>query len=413
MRVGILHYTAPPIIGGVESTVRFQATFLQDAGHTVTTLAGAGDSFDPRIGVEIVPAINSRHPEVLAVKSELDRGRLSPAFERVTADLETELIPRLAALDVLIVHNALSLHKNLPLTAALWRLSADSAGPHWIAWHHDLAWDRPDYAAELHDGEPWDLLRRPLPVAKHVAVSESLRQRVIRVFDLPPDAVTVIPPGVDEASFHRWGRATRRIVEQLRLADADLLLLLPSRLTRRKNIALALRVIAELRRIQPGEVRLLITGPPGPHNPANIAYFEELRSMVRELDLHDTVHFLYLLDPDSPGGLDDATVSDLYRICDAVLFPSLDEGFGIPVLEAGLARIPVFCSDIPPFRESGGEWVTRFPLDIPPEAIAQGILGQMDRDRAYQLRRRVRRGFSWTALLTQRLLPLLEEGLDA
>ena len=50
-------------------------------------------------------------------------------------------------------------------------------------------------------------------------------------------------------------------------------------------------------------------------------------------------------------------------LADSFLFTSRAEGFGIPILEAGLARLPVFCTDIPPFRESGQGDVTYLSLD--------------------------------------------------
>jgi len=55
---------------------------------------------------------------------------------------------------------------------------------------------------------------------------------------------------------------------------------------------------------------------------------------------------------------------DLYRCARAFIYPSTFEGFGLPVLEAMAARIPLACSDIPPLREIGGRTISYFdPLD--------------------------------------------------
>lgn len=51
------------------------------------------------------------------------------------------------------------------------------------------------------------------------------------------------------------------------------------------------------------------------------------------------------------GGVDDGVLRWLYENCRLFVFPSLDEGFGLPVLEAALAGAPMVLSDIPPFRE--------------------------------------------------------------
>jgi glycosyltransferase involved in cell wall biosynthesis len=411
MHIGLIHYTAPPIIGGVETTIGFQARFLADAGHDVLILAGDGERFDPRLEWVCIPELNSRHPEVLAVKAELDRGESTARFQGLRTKISEALAPVIRSLDAVIVHNALSLHKNLAMTSALWSL-AHEPPPRWIAWHHDLAWDRPDYAAELHEGEPWDRLRTVVPGARQVAVSRAVQSRVARVFSIPASTVTVIPPGVDEASFARYTESTHRVREVLDLERADLLFLLPSRVTRRKNIALAIRIVAELRLLASIDARLLVTGPPGPHNPKNAAYLDELQALATALHVEEAVHFLYRLDPQDPHPLDDATLADLFRLCDALLLPSLDEGFGIPVLEAGLARLPVFCSDIPPFRESGGADITRFALDADPGDIAREILAVLGDDRSLRLRRRVRHDYAWNRLLTERLIPLLEGSPD-
>src|SRR5262249_8609058 len=153
-----------------------------------------------------------------------------------------------------------------------------------------------------------------------------------------------------------WTAETERLVNLLGLMDADGLLLLPARLTRRKNIALALRILAALREQSGRDFRLIVTGPPGPHNPKNRGYLDELIDLQDELGLENAAHFLYVYGEaeDSPLVPDDDMLANFYQMADALLFPSTQEGFGIPVLEAGLVGIPAFCADIPPLRETGG-----------------------------------------------------------
>jgi glycosyltransferase involved in cell wall biosynthesis len=224
------------------------------------------------------------------------------------------------------------------------------------------------------------------------------------------DAIAVIPPGVDPAGFGRWGSRTRQIYSDLGLDRADLILLLPARVTRRKNIELAIGISSALNAEGTGDVRLLISGPPGPHNPANQTYLDELMSHAAGLSVSSQVHFLGA--GDAPP-LDDRTVAELFDLADALLFTSRAEGFGIPILEAGLARLPVFCTDIPPFRESGQDDVTYLPLDVAPADAAAVILTTLRNDPRYRLRQRVRRDFTWSRLVRERLLPLLEGMPDA
>ncbi len=64
------------------------------------------------------------------------------------------------------------------------------------------------------------------------------------------------------------------------------------------------------------------------------------------------------------GFLDDAALAQHLAGARALLFPSLAEGFGLPLVEGLAAGLPVICSDIPPFRELGGTAPTYLdPLD--------------------------------------------------
>jgi glycosyltransferase involved in cell wall biosynthesis len=244
-----------------------------------------------------------------------------------------------------------------------------------------------------------------------VVVSQAQRTKLAGLYDMDTESIHVIPPGIDLGRLDSWTDLTRRIVEQLELLQADALLLLPARLTRRKNIEFGLQVLSELRRLNSKDVRLLITGPPGPHNPANVAYLEQLLALRSSLGLENAAHFLYQLGEDDPLNIDEITMGNLFSICDALFFPSLDEGFGIPLLEARLSRMPIFCSDIAALRESGDANAHYFDPQSQPKEVAADLADRLLSDPLIISRAEVRRSYSWPVIVADKLVPLLE-GLD-
>jgi hypothetical protein len=75
--VGLLHYTAPPVVGGVEQVLGEHARLLAEAGHAVQIVAGRGGEPDPRIEFLRVPRADTRHPEIVRLQSYLAEGGLS------------------------------------------------------------------------------------------------------------------------------------------------------------------------------------------------------------------------------------------------------------------------------------------------------------------------------------------------
>lgn len=409
MNIALLHHSAPPVVGGVESVLAHQARLLANAGHHVRLVAARGAQTDPRIPFIAISLADSRNGDLAGLTAELNAGRVPPEFERWAARVEAELAEALAGIEVVIAHNVCSLNKNLALTAALHRLSQRAGSPRLILWHHDLAWTTPRYRPELHDGYPWDLLRTAWPGVTQVVVSELRRRELTALMNLPPESVHVIPNGIDLARFYKLEARTEALVARLELARAAPILLLPVRITPRKNIELALRVLAKLGDGRQGtgeRAALVVTGPLGPHNPNNLAYFESLKTLRAELGLEGRAHFLAELSDDY---LPDEVIADLYRLADALLLPSREEGFGLPVLEAAVSRLPIFCTDIEPLRALAGPDAVYFSPDADPAHVAALITERLAHDSAYQLAARTRRHFTWERVYAERIAPLLAE----
>jgi glycosyltransferase involved in cell wall biosynthesis len=411
MHIGIIHYAAPPVVGGVELTIFHHARVLTALGHQVTVVAGKGADFLPRVRYQTEPLVGSRHNAILEAGRALARGDQPANFEALVSQTQTALLNHLSQCDIVIGHNLFTLHKNLILTTAVYRLSQSGQGPPWVAWHHDFAWLRPQYQPELHPGEPWELLRRPWPGVRHVTVSQAQQADLARLYNLPPEAIAVISPGVEPTDFYRTGPTVTRLAQNWGLWEADCVFLLPARITRRKNIELGLRWLAVVRAESGWDARLVVTGPPGPHNPTNAAYLEQLLTLRRELRLDQAVHFVYAANPnsDQPLVLSDEEVAEFYQLADALFFPSRQEGFGIPILEAGLARLPIFATDLPPFRQSAGPWATLFSAMTPPGKVAPTILAMLQADRAFQLRRQVLSHYTWRSLVETKIVPVLAQ----
>lgn len=403
MRIALLHYAAPPVVGGVESVIGHHSVLMGNAGYEVSIIAGRGAQLDGNIPFISIPLVDSRHPEILAAKAFLDRGIIPGNFDNLVDTLIVDLEKSLVGVNVLIAHNVCSLNKNLILTAALNRLSNRSDTPRLIIWHHDLAWTTPRYQGEMHDGYPWDLLRIDWPKAIQVTISEPRRQELAALLGTPVDRISVIPNGIDVISFLKLEELTQKLVVKLDLLTATPLLFLPVRITPRKNIELALRTLSALHRNYRDAV-LVVAGPLGPHNPANAAYFNKLTGLRAELELNNAVHFLA---EQVKEYIPDSVISDFYQLADALLLPSREEGFGIPILEAGLAGLPIFCADIPPLHELGGNCVTYFSPEIDPVALAEMIKQRLDDDMVFGLRRQVKYNYTWDKIFVEQIQPLL------
>jgi glycosyltransferase involved in cell wall biosynthesis len=324
-------------------------------------------------------------------------------FESLRDDLVQELQKSLVGVDVLIAHNVCSLNKNLALTAALHQLHQAKKLPRLILWHHDLAWTTPRYLPELHEGYPWSLLKTDWGDTTHVVVSELRQEELTDLMKLDPASIHVIANGVDIDRFYKLEDLTRDLLGKTRLLDASPILLLPVRVTPRKNIELALQTVAELKKDFP-EAGLVVTGPLGPHNASNITYFEMLRGLRAQLNLEGSVHFLAEL---YDGFLPDEVIADFYRVGDALLFPSREEGFGIPLIEAAFSHLPAFCADIPPLRKLGMQDAVFFSPDEDPTHVAALIADYFKTSLPARLAMRARASFRWEAIYRQQISPLL------
>jgi len=422
-RVLLVHYTSPSILGGVERIMRAHAAALHAAGDDVRIAAGRGRPSPAGVPLIRIPELDSRHPAVLRDFAALAAGTVAPGHERLVGRIERALRPYVARADRVVVHNAFTLHKNAALTEALVRLAATADdrsvsrsgsrsvvrsvtgsgakfsakfSAKFIAWTHDLAWTDEQYAAQRHAGRPWSLFSTAHPGVRYVAVSEKAAGELARLTGLARGRIAVVPNGVDPVTTLGLSPAGARLAERLGLFTADPLLLLPVRITRRKRIAIAIAALAVLRRTHP-RAALVVTGGPGAHNPANAALAAELRAAAGP-----GVHLLHAL------GIhpSDRVIADLYALADALVLPSANEGFGIPILEAGLHRLPVVCSDIPALRAVAGADATYVAPDADARTLAAAVARCLAGDPVARLHRRTRES-AWPRILAEAVLPAI------
>jgi glycosyltransferase involved in cell wall biosynthesis len=413
LKTAILHYSAPPVVGGVEAVIQAHAGVFVCQNLPVTVIAGQGGPQGlPASGSWLqLPLLDSQHEEILAVTAALNQGVVPQAFEPLVARLQAELAPALQPFDNVIIHNIFSKHFNLPLTVALARLieSGDLRNP--IAWCHDFTWSSPNSRHQVHDGFPWDLLRTRLAGVQYVVVSKQRQREWAEISGEPAESARVIYNGVDLAELLGLGEEAAELAEQVGVLEAGLMLIMPVRVTRAKNIEFALQTVRALKDLAL-EPCLLLTGPPDPHNPDSLEYFESLRALRRTLELEQEFRFVYELNPQGEGRtIPIRVVYDLLRTADLLLMPSHREGFGMPVLEAGLAGVPVVArGDIPAAAEvASGDLAVRLDESHSPEQAAESIAARLESDTTLRLRRKVRLEYTWGNLFDRRIRPLLAE----
>jgi len=405
LNIALIHYSCPPVVGGVEEIIRQQASLFHRYGHRVKVFVGKGAPFSEHCDVECHPLLGSGWfgghalDSGSSTHSTPDPG---PYVEKIHGFLRAVL----QGYDAAIAHNVLTMPYNLPLTMGLRRIAEDKILP-VISWNHDSPYFYTDYPPFL-DSAPWDVLKRPSPHIHYVTISESRKIFFTRLYG-KTEEMTVIPNGIDPIRFFRLDPMIVRFIQEQDLLGADFIMVQPSRLHPRKNIELTLRVTAALREMG-FRVKTLITGAYDPHEPHTKTYYGRLRHLVDELRLEEDVFIMaeYTFRDGTRLPSDRIVIRDLYLIADILFLPSFQEGFGIPLLESGMIKLPVFCSDIPPFREIAGEDAWFFRRDAPPEKIAREILLCLRRLKPHRMFRKVIKQYAWDNIYRKHLLPYLE-----
>jgi glycosyltransferase involved in cell wall biosynthesis len=180
-----------------------------------------------------------------------------------------------------------------------------------------------------------DLLLEAVGRAARVITSSHATERLlISHARVPPEKIRVVPLGVDPPAVIL--SPAERLRERARiLGGAGEMLLSVGVIQTRKNTLNMLKALKTL----PPTYRLVLSGGNGYGS-------EAIHNFIRTESLGNRVKLL--------GFVDDAQLARLYQAASVFLFPSLEEGFGIPVLEAMANGLPVVTSNVSSMPEVGG-----------------------------------------------------------
>jgi len=186
--------------------------------------------------------------------------------------------------------------------------------------------------------------------ARHiVTISEFSKSRIIHWTGISPEKVTPILLGAD-ASFHRRGEEdVDALLARLELPREPYVLCVGS-LEPRKNLAMLLQAWKASADRRPPGVKLFLTGKKG-----NSEVYASAGLGALPPDVHLT------------GYVNDADLPALYSGARLFIYPSLYEGFGLPVLEALSCGTPVASSSASSLPEVGGDAVRYFDPQSPAE----------------------------------------------
>jgi glycosyltransferase involved in cell wall biosynthesis len=171
-----------------------------------------------------------------------------------------------------------------------------------------------------------------------IAVSDSAKADLIRLLGVPVEKICVIHHGKDERFTHHRDESSLAKL-RTKYGITKKMILFVGGIDLRKNPSSLVRAFAMLKSLHKSH-KLVLTGGFGEH-------YQSIRARLREWGVQDYVVF--------PGYVPDQELADFYRLAEVFVYPSLYEGFGLPVLEAMACGVPVITSNVSAMLEVAGD----------------------------------------------------------
>ena len=278
----------------------------------------------------------------------------------------------------LIAGRRVELLHSVAMTAPLWTRALN------VVTLADVTWIIAPDASEASTARLWRAVVPPVArkADRLIALSEAGAEHIVDYLHVPRERIDVVPLAAG-AKARATPTAAAELRARLALGDGPVILTVSAKKVH-KNLERLVRAMVGVAARWP-DATLVMPGNPTPHE-------RELRELAAELGIAANVAF--------PSYVDAADLEGLYALASCFVFASINEGFGIPILEAMARGVPVACSNVSALPEVAGDAARYFdPLSVPD--IAGALIELIaDRELADRLvdRGRLREAsFTWEA----------------
>jgi glycosyltransferase involved in cell wall biosynthesis len=244
---------------------------------------------------------------------------------------------------------------------------------------------------QLHSWTRYSILN----ASQVLTISNATKSDIIKLYNIPKERVTVIYPGIK--NHETKGTFSMKELQEKYTISSNFILFIGT-LQPRKNIERAIEAFSLVKKTSSRDLQFVIIGKKG-------WKFEDILNAPAKYDVEKDVKFLDFV-PDSE-------LPTFYKNAKLFLFPSLYEGFGLPVLEAMGFGCPVLTSNVSSLPEAGGD-AAHYVDPNDSQAIADGIKKIIE-DSAYR-KSLIAKGsiqvkkFSWEKAAKETLSVLEEVG---
>jgi len=233
-----------------------------------------------------------------------------------------------------------------------------------------------------------------------VAATQDEEQHLRELYQVHPDKIAVIPPGVDITRFYPIPSDEAK--EFIGIPQQEKMLLYVGRIEPLKGVDILIRAIAQLRRSdvlsECPHYLYIIGGEPQPHNGSLDREMARLQALCRELGVGDLVLFL--------GKRSQDTLQYYYSAAEVVIMPSHYESFGMVALEAMACGTPVIATQVGGLQhlvqnEKTGFTIPNDDPDILEERLTQLICKPDLRCQMSQTSIQYARSYAWDVITPQ------------
>lgn len=352
MRIGVVHWAFPPVVGGVESHLIYLYTELARMGHDISFLTAPHPLRDDGDMGWCKVASN----ELMSIAGLLKVPAGPERWDRVYTMMESYI--RDFSPDVIHAHN---LHYFFPDHAEALGILAKKYGIPIVLTIHNY-WED-DLCRHLLADIGWNMI---------VSVSYHLKRSCLFDAGLPPDKVEVHYHGIDLGKY-RAIEDREALKERLGLAGRKVIFH-PARMCEMKGTLHSIEAVSRLKGKYP-DIRLVLSGNGDTVDFENErpAFRAKVQQMLNDLKVSDHIQFVSIPADEMPVYMNAA---------DIVIYPTIlpqGEAFGIAPVEAMACCRPVIVTNSGGLSESTSHGINGLIVDDDPETLTDMLALNIER----------------------------------